>query len=116
MKKLVITVAAALSIALLACTSVETAKVNSGDIASSSDAVAVVQATQLGFSIIFSFVPIAEASLDDVVNKTLVAEAKALGGNKVEIVDMMGIHPDQFPISLGIVNPGIMMASGVAVK
>lgn len=116
MKKLVIALAAALAIALVACTSVETAKVNSADIASSSDAVAIVQATQFGFSIIFSFVPLAEASLDDVVNKTLVAEAKAMGGNKVELISMGGMHPDQFPTSLSIVNPALMMASGLAVK
>jgi outer membrane lipoprotein SlyB len=116
MKNLVIALAAALALALTACMSTDVAKVNSADIASSSDAVAIVQATQFGFAIIFSFVPIAESTLDETVNKTLVAEAKAMGGNKVEIIDMMGIHPDQFPMSLSLVNPSIMMATGLAVK
>lgn len=116
MKKMLVFLAAAFALALVACTSVESAKVNSADIASSSDAVAVVQATKIGFSIIFSFVPIIEASPDDVVNKLLVAEAKALGGNKVELVDMMAMHPNQFPTSLSIVNPALVLATGIAVK
>ena len=118
MKKILVSLAAALSFALVACSSVQTAKVNSADIASSSDAVAIVQATELGFNALFGFVPLADASLDSVVNKTLIAEAKAMGGNKVEIVTMFRMNPDQFPFFLmnGILNVQVAMATGLAVK
>lgn len=123
MKKMVVALAAALALASVACTSVQTAKVNSGDIAASSDAVAVVQATELGFNLLWGFVPIADANLDSVVNKSLIAEAKAMGGNKVEIVSMFSTNPDQFPFNFqpilyvpGLLNLQLAYASGLAVK
>ena len=123
MKKILLVVAAGLSLAAMACTSVESAKVNSADIASSSDAVAVIQATELGLNLLWGFVPIADPTLDSVVNKTLVAEAKAMGGNKVEIVSMFRMNPDQFPFNFmpilyvpGLVNMNMAYATGLAVK
>jgi hypothetical protein len=123
MKKMVVSLVAALSLALVACTSVESAKVNSADIASSSDAVAVIQATELGFNLLWGFVPLADPSFDSVVNKSLIAEAKAMGGNKVEIVSMFRMNPDQFPFNFmpmlylpGLLNINMAYATGVAVK
>jgi len=123
MKKMLVSVAAALTLALMACTSVESAKLNSADIASSSDAVAVVQGTELGLNLLWGFVPLADPTLDSVVNKTLVAEAKAMGGNKVEIVSMIRLNPDQFPFNFmptlyipGLLNMNFAMATGLAVK
>ena len=123
MKKMLVSLVAALSLALLACTSIESAKVNSADIASASDAVAVVQATQLGLNLLWGFVPLADPSLDAVVNKTLIAEAKAMGGNKVEIISMLRMNPNQFPFNFmpflyipGLLNLNVAYATGLAVK
>ena len=52
MKKILLVMAAGLSLAAMACTSVESAKVNSADIASSSDAVAVIQTTELNLNLL----------------------------------------------------------------
>jgi ABC-type sugar transport system substrate-binding protein len=108
MKKMVISLVAALSLALVACTS---------------DAVAVIQATELGFNLLWGFVPLADPSFDSVVNKSLIAEAKAMGGNKVEIVSMFRMNPDQFPFNFmptlylpGLLNLNMAYATGVAVK
>src|SRR5688572_4687252 len=86
MKKFLVALVAALSITALACTSVESAKVDAATIASNGDAVAVVQAVSIGLCLIFHFVVITESNLDTVVNKLLVTEAKALGGNKVQLL------------------------------
>lgn len=117
MKKLILALVAAMSVGLLACNTVHSANVEAGDVVANGTPVAVVAANSVGVTLIFHFVPIIDGGdFDSVVNKTLVAEAKAMGGNKVEIIDMMGIHPDQFPMSLSLVNPSIMMATGLAVK
>lgn len=123
MKKFVVALVAALSLsALTACSSVESAKVDGSTIASNGEAVAVVQATNLGLYLIFNFVPIFESNLDTVVNKLLVTEAKALGGNKVELMFAWewpkgGIF-QWFAGAPGInlANPSPAYASGIAVK
>ena len=83
MKKAFIAVVAAA--ALAACTSVETATVSGSEIAANGEAVAVVQASAIGITVIFHLVDIVGCDLDQVVNKLLVSEAKAMGASKVDL-------------------------------
>lgn len=117
MKKLLAAVIAAFALTT-ACQSVESAKVDPATIASNGDAVAVVQCTALGLTAIFHFITITEASLDTVVNKMMVAEAKALGGNKVQLLGAgeMPKHGLIFMLMGGIVNLPPAVAMGIAVK
>lgn len=85
MKKLFIPFIAALS--LSACTSVEVATVASSEIAANGDAVAVVQANAIGFTALLHTVDIVQSDMDTVINKLLVAEAKALGATRVDLKD-----------------------------
>lgn len=123
MKKFFVAMMTAITLsALTACSSVESAKVDGSTIASNGEAVAVVQATNLGIYLLFNFVPLVESTLDTVVNKLLVTEAKALGGNKVEL--MMAVEYPKGGIfqwfgpagGLNIVNFSPSFASGVVVK
>ena len=124
MKKLFVAIVAAVSLAsLVACSSIESTKVDGSTIASNGEAVAVVQATNLGLTLIFNFVTIFESTLDTSVNKLLVTEAKALGGNKVELLMAMeypkgGLFqwfgPGPFGLNLASLSP--TMATGIAVK
>ena len=77
MKKTIVAIAAAFG--LVACTSVETATVSGSEIAANGEAVAVVQANALGLTAIFHMIDLVQSDLDTVVNKLLVAEAKAMG-------------------------------------
>jgi hypothetical protein len=87
MKKFLAAAVAALALSS-ACTSVESTKVDATTIATdNTEAVAVVQCAAIGLTAIFHLVTITEASLDTVINKMLVAEAKALGGNKVQLIN-----------------------------
>ncbi len=115
MKKTFAALAAAL--ALGACTSVETATVSGNEVAANGEAVAVVQATSLGFSAIFYLVDIVQSDLDLVTNKLLVAEAKALGANKIDVkvastVPRHGI----FALFGGVIAFPISYGMGVAVR
>jgi hypothetical protein len=87
MKKFFAAAVAALALSS-ACTSVESTKVDAATISTDNgtEAVAVVQCAAIGLTAIFHLVTITEASLDTVINKMLVAEAKALGGNKVQLL------------------------------
>ena len=122
MKKFLTAAVASLALMSTACTSVESTKVDSATIASNGDAVAVVQCTAIGFSALFHIVTITEASLDTVINKLLVAEAKALGGNKVQLLSAMEMPKDNlFMLSGGVVSyfagmPPMAQATGIAVK
>jgi len=116
--RFILAIALALSLVAGACTSVDTAKVDPGTIAANGEAVGVVQAVTLGFSLIFDFVVITESDLDLVINKVLIAEAKAIGGNKVELL-AAGQMPDGsilFQLAHGIVMLPPAGAVGVAVK
>lgn len=123
MKKFLAAAIASLSLMTASCQSVEYTKVDSATIASNGDAVAVVQCVALGLTAIFHFVTITEASLDTVINKMLVAEAKAMGGNKVQLL-MAGETPKGgllFKLAGGIVSyaagvPPGAAAVGIAVK
>ena len=123
MKKLLAALVASIAFSSMACQSVESAKVDPATIASNGEAVAIVQCTALGLTAIFHFITITEASLDTVVNKMMVAEAKALGGNKVQVLAAMESpkHGLIFALMGGIVSyiagvPPMAMASGIAVK
>jgi hypothetical protein len=118
MKKFLVAMIA--SVALLsACSSIESTKVNSADIsaANNAEAVAVIQATNMGLYLFFYFVPIFTSDLDTVVNKLLVAEAKALGGNKVELLGAAETPKSGiFALFGNILSPGMAQATGLAVK
>ncbi|MFZ5472223.1 MAG: hypothetical protein ACOZIN_22555 [Myxococcota bacterium] len=120
MKKAFVAVFAAAS--LVACTSVETATVSGSEIAANGEAVAVVQATAIGLSAIFHMVDLVQADLDIVVNKLLVAEAKAMGASKVDIKTAWTTPRNGiFALGGGIISyiagvPPMATATGVAVK
>ena len=117
MKKLIAAAVAAIALST-ACSNVETAKVEAGTIASNGEAVAVIQTTQLGLTAIFHFVTITESSLDVVINKMLVSEAKMLGASKVQLVTV-GAQPREglmFRLMGGIVGMPVAAAVGIAVK
>lgn len=82
MKMLVLAVAAC---ALCGCQSTETTSVNASEIASNGDAIAVIQTESIGFTAIFHLINIVPTDLDTVINKQLVAEAKAMGATKVDL-------------------------------
>lgn len=111
-------VAALAASSLMACTSVETAVVSGNEVvANGGQAVAVIQGTSLGLTAIFHIVEIVKSDLDTVVNKLLVAEAKAMGANRVD-VKMAFATPRHgiFALAGGILHPVPAMAVGVAVK
>ncbi len=101
-----------------ACASVHSAKVDAATIASNGEAVAVVQCVTLGLTLIFHIVTITESSLDVVVNKMLVAESKALGGNKVQLLAAMEMPKNGllFMLAGGILSLPPAAAVGIAVK
>lgn len=123
MKKFLAALVASVALMGIGCQSVESAKVDPATIASNGEAVALVQCTALGFSAIFHFVTITEASMDTVVNKMMVAEAKALGGNKVQLLSAMELptHGLLFRLPGGLFSyfagvPPMAQAAGIAVK
>jgi hypothetical protein len=116
MKKAILSAFVASS--LVACTSVETAVVSGNEVASrAGEPIAVVQATALGITAIFHIVDLVQSDLDTVVNKLLVAEAKAMGGTRVELLSA-GTTPRHgiFALSGGIIGVPMSQASGVVVK
>ncbi len=116
MKNAFIAVLAASS--LLACTSVETATVSSGEIiGEGGEAVAVVQGTSIGITAIFHIVEIVQSDLDTAVNKLLVAEAKAMGASRVDL-KFASTAPRHgiFALTGGIIGFPISHAVGVAIK
>ncbi len=78
--------AVVLAAAVSGCTSVESATVASNEVVGNGgEAVAVIQATSMGWTLIFHIVDIVTSDLDQVVNKLLVGEAKAMGASKVDL-------------------------------
>jgi hypothetical protein len=116
MKKAFVAVLAASS--LLACTSVETATVSANEIAAQGgEAVAVIQGTALGITAIFHIVEIVQSDLDTAVNKLLVAEAKAMGANRVALTSAFtSPRHGIFALTGGIIGVPVSHAIGVAVK
>ena len=116
MKKAI--VAAVLASGLVACTSVETAVVSGNEVAASGgEPIAVIQGTALGLTAIFHVIDLVQSDLDTVVNRLLVSEAKAMGGNKVQLLNAY-TTPRHGIFALGgtIIGFPISNASGVAVK
>jgi hypothetical protein len=116
MKKAILSAVAASS--LVACTSVESAVVSGAEVsASGGEAVAVVQASALGLTAIFHIVDLVQSDLDTVVNKLLVAEAKAMGASKVDLKGA-GTTPRHgiFALAGGIIGVTSSSAMGIAVK
>lgn len=107
----------ALAACTVSCTSVESATVSSADIASNGEAVAVIQTSSMGFTAILHIFDIVQSDLEVVVNKLLVAEAKGMGANKVELKSF-GTTPRHgiFALTGLILGFPMSSASGVAVK
>lgn len=110
----------------LGCTSVESATVSPTDVtAQGGDAVALVQANVLGFTLFFHLVDVVNADLDVAVNRLIVEEAKAMGAAKV---DLKSFHTTPRHGVWAVVNPmhcfpifaiacwPTAYASGIAVK
>jgi hypothetical protein len=118
MKKLLVAAFAVACTGLVACTSIETATVSSAEIvANGGEAVAVVQAEALGLTAIFHIVDIVSSDLDQVVNKLLVSEAKAMGGSKIDLKSAMTTpRHGLFALGGGIIGVPISMAGGIVVK
>jgi hypothetical protein len=105
------------AVSALACTSVESAVVSSNEIAADGSPVAVVQANAIGITAIFHMVDLVQSDLDTVINKLLVAEAKAMGASKV---DLLGAATTPrhgiYALFGGIIGFPMSSATGVAVK
>ena len=124
MKKAIIGAVAACS--LIGCTSVETAVVSGSEIAANGEAIAVIQANALGLTAIFHMVDLVQSDLDTAVldgyfvgcrYDLLVAEAKAMGANRVDLKHA-GTTPRHGIYALfgGIIGITSSNAMGVAVK
>lgn len=78
--------AMALAVSVSACTSVDSATVAGNEVVGvGGEAVAVIQASSIGFTLIFHIVDIVSSDLDQVVNKLLVTEAKQMGASKIDL-------------------------------
>jgi len=104
--------------ALAGCTSVETAVVSNSEIAANGgEAVAVIQAEALGLTAIFHIVNIVQSDLDTVINKLLVAEAKAMGASKVDLKAASTTpRSGLYALAGGIIGITSSQAVGIAVK
>lgn len=112
-----------LAAAMTGCTSVESATVGSNEVsATGGEAVAVVQATSLGLTFFFHLVDAVTSDLDEVVNKLLVGEAKAMGATKVDLkyastTPRHGIWAVfGWPMVINIIGTPTSSAVGLAVK
>lgn len=114
--------AVALALAVSGCTSVESATVASNEVtATGGEAVAVIQVNSMGWTLIFHIVDIVTSDLDQVVNKLLVGEAKAMGASKVDLKSASTTPRHGIFCLLGfpginITSPVFSSAVGVAVK
>jgi hypothetical protein len=108
------------------CASVESATVSYSEIAAQGgDAVAVIQADALGFTVLFHLVDVVNSDLDVTVNRLLVSEAKQIGASKIELKNFSTtprhgvyqvLNPFQcFPLFTLICFPS-SRAQGIAVK
>ncbi len=116
--KVAVCALAAACFAVTGCTSVESAQVAGNEVvANGGEAIAVIQANSIGITAIFHIIDIVASDMDQVVNKLLVAEAKAMGGSKV---DLKGASTSPrhgiFALAGGIIGFPFSNAMGVAVK
>ena len=115
MKRVILAGIAGLTLA--SCHSIEEATVSGSEIAAKGEAIAVIQVSSIGFTALLHNVIVVDSSLDQVVNKLLVAEAKAMGANKVELISA-STSPTHGIYAL----PGILVgfpssqATGIAIK
>lgn len=113
--------AVGLAFAMSGCVSVESATVASNEIVGNGgEAIAVIQANSMGWTLFFHIVDIVQSDLDQVVNKLLVGEAKGMGASKVDLKSASttprhGIFAVFTPM-LNITGPTFSSAVGVAVK
>jgi hypothetical protein len=116
MKKILLSVACAA--AITGCTSVESATVASNEVvAGGGEAVAVIQASSLGLTLIFHIVDLVTSDLDQVVNKLLISEAKAMGASRVDLKGAMTTpRHGIFALMGNLVGVTQSHAVGVAVK
>ena len=119
MKKIMtLAIVALFSLGMFACNTARSAKVEAGDIVANGTPVAVVNASSVGVTAILHMISIIDGGdLDTVINKTLVSEAKAVGGNRVQIVDAFSMPRDGiFMLTGTIIGMPLSYASGIAVK
>lgn len=118
MKKLLLAACTVAAFGLAACTSIEATTVSGSEIAATGgEAVAVVQAEALGLTAIFHIVDIVSCNLDQVVNKLLVSEAKAMGGSKLDLkMAMTTPRHGLFALGGGIIGVPWAVATGIVVK
>jgi hypothetical protein len=121
MKKALIAVTAATGLA--ACTSVDTATVSSSELVTSGgEAVAVVQGTAVGFTLLFHIVDLVQADLDTAVNNLIIKEAKAMGASRVDLKSASTTPRHGVfaifgpPLGLNLIGFPMSSAQGVAVK
>ena len=115
--------AVVLAAAVSGCTSIESAVVASNEVTSSGgEAIAVVQVTSMGWTLLFHLVDIVVSDLDQVINKLLVGEAKAMGGSKIDLKSA-STSPRQgifrlvgLPLVLNLTSPVFSSAVGVVLK
>lgn len=80
------TIAMAAIFTAAGCSSIESATVSSSEVtAAGGDAIAVIQANSIGFTLLFHTIDVVSSDYDEVVNKLLISEAKALGATRVEV-------------------------------
>jgi hypothetical protein len=104
--------------AAVGCTSVESATVAGNEVvANGGEAVAVIQANSIGITLIFHIIDIVTSDLDQVVNKLLVAEAKAMGASKIDLKGA-GTTPRHgiFALTGNLIGFPTSAAMGIAVK
>jgi len=72
--------------ALLACTSIDSTVVAGNEIVTSEgEAIAVIQASTIGWTLFLHLVTLIDNDLDKAINKMLIAEAKSMGANKIDL-------------------------------
>ena len=107
--------------ATVGCTSVESATVAGNEVvANGGEAVGVIQANSIGFTLLFHLVDIVASDLDQIVNKLLVAEAKAMGAAKIDLkgastTPRHGIFAVFTPFGTGLNIASFTMSSGGAI-
>ncbi|MEW5851174.1 MAG: hypothetical protein AB2A00_20470 [Myxococcota bacterium] len=110
---------------LVACAAVDSAKVDGTRVAAQGgEPVAVISTWQGGFTLFWGLVPLGPAgqTLDDAIHKNLITEAKAHGGDRVQMVTVFSLPADHLfariqPLLLlpGLLNFHFAYASGIAV-
>ena len=102
----------------LGCSSVEVARVKPDTLAVvQGEPVAVIQASSVGCTLFFHAVDVVKSDLDDVINRLLLAEAKAMGANKVQLVSARTTpRGGVYALSGVIIGFPESQAVGIAVK